>query len=87
MNKLVSKGRWVDIVRLNHKFDEKLFTWWSYRNKDWKKSNKGRRLDHIFITSDLLKLAKSIEINNEIRGWQKPSDHIPVILDLDTKHL
>ena len=83
LNKLVSKGRWVDIVRLNHKFDEKLFTWWSYRNKDWKKSNRGRRLDHIFVSKDLVKKIKITSICSELRGIEKPSDHVPVTIEFN----
>ena len=30
--------------------DEKLYTWWSYRNQDWRRSNRGRRLDHVWVT-------------------------------------
>ena len=40
--------------------DEKLYSWWSYRNKDWKKSNRGRRLDHIWVSKDLDTIIKII---------------------------
>ena len=83
LNKLVSKGRWVDIVRLHHKFDEKLFTWWSYRNKNWELSNRGRRLDHFLISKNLFSLVKSGVIYKDSRSWKKPSDHVPIIVDID----
>ncbi len=33
--------------------EEKLFTWWSYRSPDWTVNDRGRRLDHIWVTPDL----------------------------------
>ena len=62
--------------------DEKLYSWWSYRNRDWKKSNRGRRLDHIMVSKDLDSTLKSFLSCKEIRDWEKPSDHVPLILEL-----
>jgi exodeoxyribonuclease-3 len=58
--------------------EEKLYTWWSYRNRDWRASNRGRRLDHIWITPDLKAGLKSHKILTEARDWPQPSDHVPV---------
>ena len=44
---------WVDVMRRHVPAEEKLFTWWSYRNRDWRASNRGRRLDHIWTTPAL----------------------------------
>jgi len=61
---------------------KKLYTWWSYRNKDWKKSNRGRRLDHIWVTKPIIDhLIKTFYLS-EARDWEKPSDHIPCFLDI-----
>ena len=79
LSELLSKGNWIDIIRGQHKPDEKLYTWWSYRSKDWKKSNRGRRLDHILTSNDLVKKIKMIKILSEFRDAKKPSDHVPVI--------
>ncbi|EHH68299.1 exodeoxyribonuclease III [Gluconobacter morbifer G707] len=62
---------------------EKLYTWWSYRNRDWKKSNRGRRLDHVWLTPDLMHALRDIRVRKDVRDWDSPSDHVPVILDLD----
>ena len=43
----------VDAVRHFVPAEEKLFTWWSYRNRDWRLSDRGRRLDHVWVTPDL----------------------------------
>ncbi|MXV36288.1 MULTISPECIES: exodeoxyribonuclease III [unclassified Saccharibacter] len=61
---------------------EKLYTWWSYRNRDWKKSNRGRRLDHIWLTADILPSLQNITVLKEARDWERPSDHVPVMIDI-----
>jgi len=73
---------WIDTARHFVPENEKCYTWWSYRNRDWKKSNRGRRLDHIWVTKPLTPALKSQTILSEARDWEKPSDHVPVILDL-----
>jgi len=47
------KGNWIDTQRQLIPEPEQLFTWWSYRSKDWEGANKGRRLDHIWATQAL----------------------------------
>lgn len=76
-------SNWVDAIRKHVPEDEKLYTWWSYRAADWQESNRGRRLDHIWTTPGLAPAAKSMQIVTEARGWDQPSDHVPVIADFD----
>lgn len=73
---------WQDAIRHFVPADEKCYTWWSYRNRDWKKSNRGRRLDHIWLTKPLLPHLQSHKILTPARDWEKPSDHVPVMIDL-----
>lgn len=73
----------MDAMRLEVPPEEKLYTWWSYRNRDWKASNRGRRLDHIWITPDLRPCLERIEVLRDVRDWESPSDHVPVTIDLD----
>lgn len=73
----------VDAMRLSVPPSEKLYTWWSYRNRDLKLSNRGRRLDHVWITPDLQPALDSITVLRDVRGWESPSDHVPVVVDLD----
>lgn len=73
---------WVDVARAFTPADEKLYSWWSYRARDWAASNRGRRLDHIWATPDLRDRLKGCETLSEARGWEKPSDHVPVIAEL-----
>lgn len=82
MAKMLASLNWVDTTRHFVPMEEKAYSWWSYRNRDWEKSNRGRRLDHIWVTQPLKGALKSHNIWTEARDWKKPSDHVPVILDL-----
>lgn len=73
---------WVDTSREFIPEDEKCYTWWSYRNRDWKKSNRGRRLDHIWVTPPLRAALKGHDISSHARDWVKPSDHVPLLIEL-----
>jgi exodeoxyribonuclease-3 len=61
---------------------EKLYTWWSYRNRDWRASNRGRRLDHVWVSKDLAKNLVSHKVLVDARDWPQPSDHVPVAVTL-----
>src|SRR5207253_402363 len=75
---------WVDAVRHFVPPDQKLFTWWSYRAADWAASDRGRRLDHIWVTPPLKSALRGTGVLRHARGWDpKPSDHVPVWVDLD----
>ena len=71
-------GGWVDVTRKDIP-DGLLYSWWSYRAKDWDAADKGRRLDHIWATADIADTAHSSRILRDVRGWEKPSDHAPVL--------
>lgn len=83
LSAMLGSLQWTDAVRHFVPEDEKCYTWWSYRNRDWKKSNRGRRLDHIWVTEPLESVLKSHLILSEARDWEKPSDHVPVMVELD----
>lgn len=78
--KLYASLEWVDGIRHFVPEQEKCYTWWSYRNQDWEKSNRGRRLDHLWVSAPLKKSLKSHEILRETRNWTQPSDHVPVVV-------
>lgn len=82
LNSVQAALGWVDAVRTFIPPEEKLYTWWSYRAKDWSAADKGRRLDHIWVTEALAGSLKAAGVNREARGWEKPSDHAPVWLDV-----
>lgn len=83
MLKLYKSLDWHDAIRRFTPEEEKLYSWWSYRNRDWAKSDRGRRLDHIWVSSALEKNIKSGYILRDTRGSENPSDHVPVVLELD----
>ncbi|MEX0645346.1 MAG: exodeoxyribonuclease III [Parvularculaceae bacterium] len=87
MNEAIEAGAWTDVARMLVPEPEKLFTWWSYRARDWRQSNRGRRLDHIWVSPALKKAATAsgraaFAIHDRCRDWKKPSDHVPVTLTL-----
>jgi exodeoxyribonuclease III len=76
-------GRWVDTMRTFVPEPTKLYTWWSYRAPDWAAVDKGRRLDHIWVAPQLGDHVSDIRISKQTRGWQQPSDHVPVTATLE----
>lgn len=79
---VMDAGHWADVTR-NDIPDGRLYSWWSYRAKDWDAADKGRRLDHIWATPDIRNAAHSSRILRAARGWDKPSDHAPVFATFD----
>ncbi len=75
-------GKWVDVTRADIP-DGRLYSWWSYRAKDWDAVDKGRRLDHVWATPDISGAAHSSRVLRDARGWEKPSDHAPVFATFD----
>jgi len=75
-------GRWVDVTRQDIP-EGLLYSWWSYRAKDWDAADKGRRLDHIWATADIANAGHSSKVLRDVRGWEQPSDHAPVFATFD----
>lgn len=83
LNRLQSSNSWVDLGRRFQPPPEPVFTWWSYRAKDWAASNRGRRLDHQWATADVAETARAHHVFKDCRDWLKPSDHVPLITEFD----
>ncbi|MDA1069803.1 MAG: exodeoxyribonuclease III [Proteobacteria bacterium] len=83
MERLMAAHDWVDAVRYFTPETQKLYSWWSYRAKDWEAADKGRRLDHVWVTPPLRRHLKAAEIHKHVRGWELPSDHCPVAVTLE----
>ena len=79
---VINDGGWVDAVREYYGPEEVLYSWWSYRARDWAASDRGRRLDHVWVSHDLADKILAAEIHREMRGVNKPSDHVPISLIL-----
>ena len=72
----------IDTARHFIPMEDKAYSWWSYRNKDWRQSNRGRRLDHIWVTPPLEDSLKSYHMFDAARDFEKPSDHAPIMINL-----
>ena len=57
------------------------WSWWDYRSGAWDR-DKGWRIDHIYLTDDLLSCATGCLIHKATRGNEQPSDHAPVVVNL-----
>jgi exodeoxyribonuclease III len=79
LKRVQASHAWTDAMRVGVSDEEKLYTWWSYRAKDWQVADKGRRLDHIWHTPTLDNKCQRINIIRDARGWERPSDHAPVL--------
>ena len=77
----VLKKRLIDSFRI---FEQNSghWSWWDYRNNSFE-LNKGWRIDHIYISKELSSKLKSCVIDSSPRGNLRPSDHAPVMIDLD----
>jgi len=83
MTRLQEAHGWVDVMRTVKPEPERLYSWWSYRAKDWRASDRGRRLDHVWISRALAPHIKDMQVLEDVRSWDKPSDHAPVLVDFD----
>ena len=77
------RGDWTDAVRHIIPEPERVYTWWSYRAIDWAASNRGRRLDHIWVSPHLSRRVGKVAIERAARSAERPSDHVPVSVSLD----
>ena len=77
----VLKGRLIDSFRIFEK-NTGHWSWWDYRNNAYE-LNKGWRIDHIYISRELSSKLKSCVIDSSLRANLRPSDHAPVMIDLN----
>ena len=77
----VLKGRFIDSFRIFEN-NSGHWSWWDYRNNAYE-LNKGWRIDHIYISKNLLSKVKSCVIERNQRENLQPSDHAPVLINLE----
>jgi exodeoxyribonuclease-3 len=80
---LRQEAGWIDAARHLTPEPQKIYTWWSYRSPDWRTADKGRRLDHIWLSPDLAGTLRGVDVARATRGWTRPSDHVPVTATLE----
>ena len=71
----------TDAVRRFNQADG-VYTFWDYQAGAWQRNN-GIRIDHMLLSAQATDRALSSRIDSHVRGWEKPSDHVPVIVELD----
>lgn len=57
------------------------FTWWDYRAGGWER-NHGLRIDHFLVTTPIVARLASVTIDEQMRGRERASDHVPLVLEL-----
>ena len=80
-HKLMEQG-WTDAIRHLHP-DEVIYTFWDYF-RDAFGRNAGLRIDHFLLNPPAAKRLLAAEVDREVRGREKPSDHAPVWIELKT---
>lgn len=58
-----------------------LYTFWDYQAGAWRRDN-GIRIDHLMLSPEAADHLVSADIEKHVRAWEKPSDHVPVVVEL-----
>lgn len=58
------------------------YTFWDYQAGAWQRNN-GIRIDHALLSPQAADLLRGVTIHRDVRGWEKPSDHVPLVVELD----
>ena len=68
-------------ARTLHPEDNNLYSFIDYQAGAWQKGN-GIRIDHLMLSPQASDRLTSARIDAHVRGWEKPSDHVPVVIEL-----
>ena len=80
--KILEDCNLIDAVRNFVNPPQNIYTWWSYRSPNYKINNRGRRLDHILVSKEIKNKLVNSKILDKYRSKDKPSDHVPVCLEM-----
>ena len=58
------------------------YTFWDYQAGAWRR-NHGIRIDHALLSPQAADLLRGFEIHKDVRAWDKPSDHVPAVVELE----
>ena len=73
----------TEAFRALYPLDTGAYSFWDYQAGAWPKNN-GIRIDHLLLSPQAADLLVSADIHKHVRGWEKPSDHVPVMIELKT---
>ena len=80
--RIVNQG-WTDAIRIRDPWSERgPYTFWDYQRLAWER-NSGIRIDHLLLSPQAADRMRDAGIDREVRGREKPSDHVPVWVELD----
>lgn len=71
----------TDSLRALHPDDGSIYTFFDYQAGAWQKKN-GIRIDHLMLSPQAADLLQTAKVDVHVRGWDKPSDHVPVVIEL-----
>lgn len=72
----------IDVARHFVPPSQHLYTWWGYRFPQSYAKDYGWRLDHVWVSERLLPDISGFRVIKETRSWERPSDHVPVVVDV-----
>jgi exodeoxyribonuclease III len=78
-DRLTAEG-WTDALRMLHP-GEPIYTFWDYFRNAWSR-NAGLRIDHLLLSRSLAARLVAAEVDRDVRGWEKASDHAPTWIEL-----
>jgi exodeoxyribonuclease-3 len=79
----ITKQGWTDALRKLHP-DERIYTFWDYFRNAWPR-NAGLRIDHFLLSPSVAGRLVAADVDRDVRGWEKSSDHAPVWIELSEK--
>ncbi len=81
---ILDECKLTDAIRYFINPPKNIFTWWSYRSPNFEINNRGRRLDHILISTSMKNQLVGSKILKKFRKKERPSDHVPICLEFDS---
>ena len=78
-HRLLAQG-WTDALRVLHP-GERIYTFWDYFRNAWAR-NAGLRIDHLLLSPSITERLVMADVDREVRGWEKASDHAPTWIEL-----
>ncbi|RYH12762.1 MAG: exodeoxyribonuclease III [Alphaproteobacteria bacterium] len=77
---LLDQG-WIDAVRRLHP-DKGIYTYWNFAYRGGYDRSSGLRMDHLLVSPSLVDRLRDAQVDVDVRGWEKPSDHAPTWIEL-----